>query len=246
MQRASSALHNNQTLTSVTLIGGRDVTCLGGLQPDLWVGGGGLIEKNFSVMGNICVGNFIVGNISSELILVDHIMERHLGDGIQITGNIFLDDPLPAVSGGTGNDTYEIGDILYADTTSSLARRAIGNEGDVLIVTSGLPVWAPVSSASGGTVTLVNTGTGLTGGPITVSGTISLADTTVVPGSYTNANLTVNQQGQITAIANGSGGIGTLIAVTTPSNANAAIAGVAVGELYRNNLDPAIVYIRTA
>lgn len=84
---------------------------------------------------------------------------------------------LPAVNGGTGFSTFLVGDILYASSANALSTLPIGINGQILSIVAGVPAW---SSAGTGTVTSVDvsggtTGMVFTGGPVTSSGTITMA-----------------------------------------------------------------------
>ncbi|HQB59997.1 MAG TPA: hypothetical protein PK260_04520, partial [Candidatus Moranbacteria bacterium] len=55
---------------------------------------------------------------------------------------------LGAQYGGTGFDSYTVGDLLYASSATTLARLSIGSDGQVLTISGGVPVWSDVSGAS--------------------------------------------------------------------------------------------------
>jgi microcystin-dependent protein len=52
---------------------------------------------------------------------------------------------VPPTSGGTGQTTYAIGDILYASAPNILSKLPIGAPTDVLAVGAGVPTWAPTT-----------------------------------------------------------------------------------------------------
>ena len=84
--------------------------------------------------------------------------------------------------------------------------------------------WTAFASSGVGVLT-VNTGTGLTGGPITSTGTISISDTAVTAGSYTAANITVNAQGQLTAASSTTALVSSFSAGTTGLTPATATSG---------------------
>ena len=132
----------------------------------------------------------------------------------------------PATTGGTGLTSYAIGDLLYADSTTTLAKLADvavnnvltsggvgaapawGKVGISALSATGTPsattylrgdnTWATVTGGGTGTVTSVAAGNGMNFTTITATGTVTMGTPTTLTTSTTNATTATSHTHAIT------------------------------------------------
>lgn len=143
------------------------------------------------------------------------------GGPITTTGTLTLGGTLVAVNGGTGQTSYAVGDLLYANTTTTLAKLADVATGNAL-VSGGVgvaPSWGKVGLTThvSGTLPVANGGTGQT---TYTDGQLLIGNTT--GNTLTKATLTagtgisiVNGAGSVTISASGGGSAATDLSLIT-------------------------------
>jgi hypothetical protein len=152
------------------------------------------------------------GNVADIAAGTDNQVLRRSGTGIgfgavNLSSSDAITGTLPATNGGTGQNSYTTGDIIYANSGTSLAKLAGVSTGNALI--SGGASTAPLYGKIGltthvtGTLPVANGGTGQT----------SYTDGQLLIGNSTGNTLTkaTLTQGTGIAVTNGSGSITTAL-----------------------------------
>lgn len=229
---------------------------------NLYLGSGCQINKLYIVNNGLAdavtVQNYITGSPSGTSVSVPagktmlvYNTSANVVDAVTHLTSLTLGSALAATSGGTGNSSYTVGDILYASTTTALSTLAGVATGNALI--SGGVGAAPSYGKIGltthvsGTLPIANGGTGSTSTTYcnlttNVTGTLPVANGGTGQTSLTANNVLLgNGTSGVQSVAPGTSGNlltsngttwqSTALTATTVSNAYAGLTAGAIGTM---------------
>jgi hypothetical protein len=117
------------------------------------------------------------GTISSSLVSSFQTSLSGLTPSTATTGAVTLAGTLGPTSGGTGISSYAVGDLLFANTTTSLDRIPVGTNGYVLTSNGTAPAWSAIPSNVASFQTSLSglTPSTATTGAVTLAGTLGIS-----------------------------------------------------------------------
>jgi len=144
--------------------------------------------------GNVTL-NFPTALGTAYFILSNSVSGQTINGPLTLDGgtNLTLTNPLRAIDGGTGFDTYTTGDLLFANSTTTLQQLGIGTAGQMLISNGTTPNWSNSPTIIGGTID--NTPIGATTPNTGAFTNLSTTGTTTLGNGVGLDNVTVNTNG---------------------------------------------------
>ena len=181
--------------------------------------GGGSLAADIAFAANFSVATPSALGVPSPGSATNVSRGDHVHPAVDLTDTTETQGVLPLSRGGTGNSLSPVvGAIAYSSNDRLYLTPTAGDAGQVLtsIGGTGAPVWTTLTGT--GTVTSVNasggtTGLSFTGGPITVSGTLTLGGTLAVANGGTGATNAATARTNLGATTIG----GNVFTLTNPS-----------------------------